>query len=103
MGRRNKWKVNADKYKKVRKTKRTPVQECTRRILAYKNVCKQLKDLYKKENSGFSQAVQRENAVFLVFKSVKFGKSKRRHKNLSAAGARSYSHIVKVLFYARII
>ena len=48
MGRRNKWKVNADKYKKVRKTKRTPVQECTRRILAYKNVCKQLKDLYEK-------------------------------------------------------
>jgi hypothetical protein len=50
-----------------------------------------LKIYTKKENGGFSQAVQRENVVFSVFKAVKFGKSKRRHQNLSAAGARSYS------------
>ena len=43
MERKRKKNVSADKYKRERKTKRTPVQGCTRRILSYKNVRKTLK------------------------------------------------------------
>ena len=70
MERKRRKNVNADKYKRVRKTEKRlykSVQGVFWRTEIFKT---SLKIYTKKENGGFSQAVQRENAVFSVFKSV---------------------------------
>ena len=56
------------------------------------NFAKILKEkLEKKKTVVFRKRISAKTAVFSVFKSVKRVDKKRRHQNLSAAGARSYS------------
>ena len=77
-----------------------PVRRGTWHILAYNIDGNCLKGITEKRKTAeFRKRISAKTAVFSVFKSVKRVDKKRRHQNLSAVGARSYSHIVKVSFY----
>ena len=81
-----------------------PVQRWYMAYFGVQNFAKNLKESSeKKKTVVFRKRISAKTTVFSVFKSVSRSGKSDDTLTLSAAGARSYSHIVKVSSYARII
>ena len=79
-----------------------PVQKWYVAYFGVQNFAKILKEnLEKRKTVVFRKRISAKTTVFSVFKSVNLVEKKRRHQNLSAAGARSYSQGVVLYSYSQ--